>query len=296
MKNKVAIHGKPFGAEEKSKLEDFFNKLATCSFLPLLSEEFYRICSDASISNLDKVQVYQSKTELEEVQYAFSFGGDGTLLDLLTHVAELEIPIIGVNMGRLGFLATTSLDSINQAVESLRDRNYEIDNRIMVQMESDQNLFNGENFALNDFAILKRDTSSMIKVKVMIEGVYLNTYWSDGIIISTPTGSTGYSLSCGGPLVLPQSNNFVITPVSPHNLNARPLIVSDHSEISFEIEARSDNVLVSLDSRSIVVPADVQIKVKKFNKLGKLVKFKDFNQFETMRNKLNWGIDYRNWQ
>ncbi len=291
----VAVHGKPFSAEDKPKLNSFFTKLASSGFEPLLSEEFYAICTDETLFELDNVNVYQSKSDLKEVKFAFSFGGDGTLLDLLTHVAELEIPVIGVNMGRLGFLATTSLDNICKAVDALAVNQFEIDNRIMIQMESDQNLFNEENFALNDFTILKRDTSSMIKVKVIIDGVYLNTYWSDGIIISTPTGSTGYSLSCGGPLVLPQSNNFVITPVSPHNLNARPLIVSDHSEISFEIEARSNNVLISLDSRSIVVPANVKIKVKKFSKLGKLIKFNDYNQFETMRNKLNWGIDYRNW-
>jgi len=291
----VAVHGKPFSAEDKPKLNSFFKKLEYCGFKSLLSEEFYAICIDKNLEELEKVNVYQSKSDLADVKFAFSLGGDGTLLDLLTHVAELEIPIIGVNMGRLGFLATTSLDNIIKAIDALVVNEFEIDNRIMIQMESDQSLFKDENFALNDFAILKRDTSSMIKVKVIIDGVYLNTYWSDGIIISTPTGSTGYSLSCGGPLVLPQSNNFVITPVSPHNLNARPLIVSDHSEISFEIEARSDNVLVSLDSRSIVVPANVKLKVKKFSKLGKLIKFNDYNQFETMRNKLNWGIDYRNW-
>jgi len=290
----VAIHGKPFGEEEKLKLEHFFVKLKACNFTPLLSEEFYTICVEADLEKAHKMNVYQSKEALEGVKYAFSFGGDGTLLDLLTHVAELEIPIVGVNMGRLGFLATTSLENIAEAVDSIYKNDFEIDNRILLQMDSDQNLFNGENFALNDFALLKRDTSSMIRVKVLVDGVYLNTYWADGIIISTPTGSTGYSLSCGGPLVLPQSNNFVITPVSPHNLNARPLIVSDHSEISFEIEARSDNVLISLDSRSMVVPANVQIKVKRFNKSGKLIKFRDYNQFETMRNKLNWGIDYRN--
>jgi len=290
----VAIHGKPFDEEEKIKLEHFFTRLKACNFTPLLSEEFHTICVEAKLEKAHTMSVYQSKEALEGVKYAFSFGGDGTLLDLLTHVAELEIPIIGINMGRLGFLATTSLENIAEAVDSICKNNFEIDNRILLQMDSDQNLFNGENFALNDFALLKRDTSSMIRVKVLVDGVYLNTYWADGIIISTPTGSTGYSLSCGGPLVLPQSNNFVITPVSPHNLNARPLIVSDHSEISFEIEARSDNVLVSLDSRSMVVPANVQIKVKKFNKSAKLIKFRDYNQFETMRNKLNWGIDYRN--
>ncbi len=291
---KVAIHGKPFAKEDKPKIEQFFKKLATCDFKPLLSEEFYRMCVESELENIEKLSVYQSKEELIDVKFAFSFGGDGTLLDLLTHVAEKEIPVIGVNMGRLGFLATTSLDQIANSIDDLCQNKYEIDERILLEMESDQELFEGENFALNDFALLKRDTSSMIKVTVLIDGVYLNTYWADGLIISTPTGSTGYSMSCGGPLVLPQSHNFVITPVSPHNLNARPLVVSDHSEISFEIEARSQNVLISLDSRSMVVPTDVQIKIRKFNKSGKLVKFKNYNQFETMRSKLNWGNDYRN--
>ena len=172
--------------------------------------------------------------------------------------------------------------------------NYSIDQRSLLVLETTDNEFTPNNYALNDFTILKKDTSSMITVSVFVNGELLNVYWADGIIVSTPTGSTGYSLSCGGPLVLPQSNNFVITPVSPHNLNARPLVVSDHSEISFEIEARSDNVLVSLDSRSTSVSSDVRINVKKFNKSCKLVKFKDYNQFDTMRSKLNWGIDYRN--
>lgn len=294
MEKRVAIHGKPFSTEDKHILELFFKKLHQCNFKPLLSEEFYAICDEANLVKLQNLGVYQSKNELIGVDYAFSFGGDGTLLDLLTHVAELEIPVIGINMGRLGFLATTSLSQVSSAVDFLCNNEYEIDERILLNMDSNQKLFSGENFALNDFAILKRDTSSMIKVKALIDGVYLNTYWADGLIISTPTGSTGYSLSCGGPLVLPQSNNFVITPVSPHNLNARPLVVSDHSEISFEIEARSHNVLISLDSRSMVVPSDVQIKIKKFDKSAKLVKFRDYNQYETMRNKLNWGIDYRN--
>lgn len=294
MKIKVAVHGKPFKIEDKQKLDGFFSILDKYGFTPVLSQAFSDICLEMNVNSIRDVDVYDDKNNHLNIKFAFSFGGDGTLLELLTHVGNFEIPIIGVNLGRLGFLATTSLVDIDAAVISLSKGEYEIDERILIQLISDQKAFEEENFALNDFAILKRDSSSMIKVKVFLDAVYLNTYWADGLIISTPTGSTGYSLSCGGPLVLPRSNNFVITPVSPHNLNARPLVVSDHSEISFEIEARSDNVLISLDSRSMAVSTDIMIKIKKFNKAGKLIKFNNYNQFDTMRNKLNWGIDYRN--
>ncbi len=294
MKTKVAVHGKPFSVEDKNRLIDFFTKLDECGFIPVLSKDFFEICIGMNINNVKKVDIYDNKKSIEDIKFAFSFGGDGTLLELLTHVGHDEIPIIGVNMGRLGFLATTALDDINAAVDDLSKGKYEVDERVLLQLVSNHNVFDNGKFALNDFAILKRDSSSMIKIKVLLDGVYLNTYWADGLIISTPTGSTGYSLSCGGPLVLPRSNNFVITPVSPHNLNARPLVVSDDSQISFEIETRSDNVLLSLDSRSMSVPSEIQIKIKKFNKSGKLIKFNGYNQYETMRNKLNWGIDYRN--
>lgn len=294
MKTKVAIHGKLFDHKDKLRLESFFLKLKECEFQPIISKAFFKICIEMGLENIHSADEYQDKNELKGAKFAFSFGGDGTLLELLTHVGNYEIPIIGVNIGRLGFLATTSLTDIEKAIDDLCNKSYEIDERILLHLESNQNIFEDKNFALNDFAILKRDSSSMIKIKVLLDGVYLNTYWADGLIISTPTGSTGYSLSCGGPLVLPQSNNFVITPVSPHNLNARPLVVSDHSEISFEIEARSDNVLISLDSRSMPVAVDVKLKIKKHKQFGKLIKFKNYNQFDTMRNKLNWGVDYRN--
>lgn len=294
MKIKVAVHGKPFDFEDSSKLSNFFAKLDKCGFTPMLSQVFSDICIQKKVEIVTSYKVYEAGSDLKDIKFAFSFGGDGTLLELLSHVGKFEIPIIGVNMGRLGFLATTPLEDIEEAVDDLCNDRYEIDERILLQLDSNQDVFDDRNFALNDFAILKRDSSSMIKVRVLLDGVYLNTYWADGLIISTPTGSTGYSLSCGGPLVLPQSNNFVITPVSPHNLNARPLVVSDHSEISFEIEARSENVLISLDSRSMAVTTDVQLKIRKFKRAGKLIKFKNYNQFDTMRNKLNWGVDYRN--
>lgn len=294
MAHLVAINGKPLESGDKRKIEDFFKALSKNGFTPIISEEFGNAIHDFGIANVDALKSYKSTKDLEKAEYAFSLGGDGTLLETLTHIGKLEIPIIGINMGRLGFLATTPLEDIEKAVQDLASSNFELDERALLQMVSDKEAFGDDNFALNDFTILKRDTSSMIKVKVYLNGVYLNTYWADGLIVSTPTGSTGYSLSCGGPLVLPQSNNFIITPVSPHNLNARPLVVSDSSEISFKIEARSENVLVSLDSRSMSVPSNIKISIKRYDLNAKLVKFNNYNQLQTMRKKLKWGIDYRN--
>jgi NAD+ kinase len=180
------------------------------------------------------------------------------------------------------------------ALDSLYKGHYSIDERSLIRVDSDQELFEGINFGLNEFSILKRDTSSMIVVNTYIDGEYLNSYWADGLLVSTPTGSTGYSLSCGGPVVLPQTNNFIISPVCPHNLNVRPLVVPDSSVISFEIEGRSNNYLVSLDSRSRSVDALVQIAVRRESFNAKLIKLHNVNFLSTLRNKLNWGADKRN--
>lgn len=290
---RVAVNGKPLEEGDEKRVKSFLKTLGKNKFIPVLSSEFASVLK-GKVKGIEKFETYESSLDIKEVKFAFSLGGDGTLLETLTHVGKNEIPIIGVNMGRLGFLATTPLEGIEKTVDYLHSGEYELDERALISMDSDIAAFNGENFALNDFTILKRDTSSMIKVKVYLNGLYLNTYWADGLIVSTPTGSTGYSLSCGGPLVLPQSNNFIITPVSPHNLNARPLVVSDSSEISFKIEARSENVLVSLDSRSMPIATQTKIVIKRSPINAKLVKFKNYNQFSTMRKKLKWGIDYRN--
>jgi len=201
---------------------------------------------------------------------------------------------VGINTGRLGFLATISKEKVTHAVEALYQNEYSYDLRTLVRVHSDQDVFDGCNFGLNDFTILKKDTSSMITVHTYIDGEYLNSYWADGLIVSTPTGSTGYSLSCGGPVVLPQSHNFIITPVSPHNLTVRPMVVSDNSVISFEIEGRSNNFLVSLDSRSYTVDASIQMAVSKEQFMAKLVKLDGYNFLDTLRQKLNWGYDARN--
>ena len=239
-------------------------------------------------------QILQQPEDFDGLDFFLSIGGDGTLLDSVCVVGKKEIPILGLNTGRLGFLANVATDKIGEAIEELAKGNYQIESRILLSLTSSKKLFHGVNFALNEFTIHKMDTSSMITVHTYINGKYLNSYWADGLIVATPTGSTGYSLSCGGPLITPGAKNFVITPVSPHNLNVRPIIVSDEAEISFEIEGRTDKFMISLDSRSTSIASEVKLSVKKEAFSAKLVKLPSYHFFDTLRQKLNWGLDLRN--
>tara|TARA_R110002096_G_scaffold127103_5_gene274617 strand:+ start:4512 stop:5387 length:876 start_codon:yes stop_codon:yes gene_type:complete len=241
-----------------------------------------------------EVTALVGKEGLSAIDVVISIGGDGTLLDTISLIGAYETPVLGINTGRMGFLATIAKEDIDAAVKDLLENRYSLEDRSLVRLESSVPLFKGLNFGLNEFTIHKRDTSSMITVHTYIDGDYLNSYWADGLIVSTPTGSTGYSLSCGGPLISPLAKNFVITPVSPHNLNVRPIVVSDDSEISFKIEGRSEKFLVSLDSRSTPIDASVELKIKKEIFVAKLVKFHNYSFFDTLRQKLNWGYDMRN--
>lgn len=224
----------------------------------------------------------------------FSLGGDGTFLESLLWVGENEVPILGINMGRLGFLASIAKEFIKESLYLLFKGEYVVESRSLLSLETNMELFDGKSYALNECAILRKDSSAMIMVKCYINGEYLNTYWADGLMVATPTGSTGYSLSCGGPLMMPDSKDFVITPVSPHNLNVRPLIVSDESELQFEIETRNRSFLISLDSRSETIESDVKITVKKAPFEAKLIRIEGINFPDTIRNKLGWGFDKRN--
>ena len=240
------------------------------------------------------MKVFDHGDNLKNLDFFISVGGDGTLLESVTYVGKNETPILGVNAGRLGFLATISREETEKALDNLLKGNYIVDERTMLRLVSDPKLFSGLDFALNDFTIMKKDTSSMITVHVSVDGELLNSYWADGVIVSTPTGSTGYSLSCGGPLVFPESENFVITPVSPHNLTARPIVVSDKSELTFKIEGRNKKFHVSLDSRFETVDESVRLKIKKERFKAHLIQLPGQHYFKTLRQKLNWGLDIRN--
>ncbi len=232
--------------------------------------------------------------QMKKFDFFITLGGDGTILEALNHVRSAEIPIVGINLGRLGFLASIEKTVIEQAINQLQRGIYELVSRNLLYLESNLPIFGDLPIALNDCTLLKRDTSSMITIHTFINGSYLNSYWADGLIIATPTGSTGYSLSCGGPIVFPNSGNFVITPVAPHNLNVRPIVVSDDSVISLEIEGRAENFLCTLDSRFETITANHQLAIRKNDYQIRLVQIGDKGFLETIRSKLIWGIDSRN--
>lgn len=227
------------------------------------------------------------------VDYIICIGGDGTILDAIEITGDSQVPIIGVNTGRLGFLANVSTDGFKIAFNELKNGSYSIDKRTLLQLESNTELFRF-NYALNDFVLHKKETSSMITVHAFLNGEPLNSYWADGLIIATPTGSSGYSLSCGGPILFPKSSSLVVTPIAPHNLNVRPVIIPDDQVLSFEIEGRSSTFLASLDSRSVTIDHSVQIAIRKADFSINLVRFEGDTFLKTLRNKMLWGMDNRN--
>ncbi len=227
------------------------------------------------------------------LDYVFTLGGDGTILNVVTLIRDLSIPIMGINLGRLGFLASIEQQYIDRAIDFLKQGKFRLERRSMLSLESNQPLFGENTFALNDFTILKRDNSSMIIIHTYLNGEFLNSYWADGLIVSTPTGSTGYSLSCGGPILFPDSSSLAVTPVAPHNLNVRPLVISDDAELSFEIEGRTENFLCTLDSRFEIIGKDCRLSVKKCDFGIDLVQLDEMSFAKTMRNKLMWGFDTR---
>lgn len=289
---RIAVHGKKLDQALITAAPQIFALFEKYQLEIIVLDKFQKQLKKNGVSI--NYATYTKKTGLEGIDFMLTLGGDGTILNALTYIGNLEIPIIGVNVGRLGFLATIGLDQIEYALEQLRHQKFRIDKRSLLRLEDPEDLFDGAPYALNDFTILKSDSSSMIVVHTYVDDAFLNSYWSDGLIISTPTGSTGYSLSCGGPIVVPHSNSFIINPVSPHNLNVRPLVVDDGSVLSFKIDTRTDNVLLTLDSRSVTVPASTELTVKKESFSACLVIFEGYHPFETLRQKLFWGQDARN--
>ena len=290
---KIALHGKSTSNEALACVSDLVAVLKKREVSLAISDDFRGRLAGSSV-DLTDMGAFQQGYDLKEFDFILSLGGDGTMLDTVTYAGPSEVPIVGVNLGRLGFLATTPRDEIEEAVDLLYQGEYTLESRSLIHVDSNRGLFEPYNFGLNEFTIVKKETSSMIRVHTYVDGDYLSAYWADGLIVATPTGSTGYSLSCGGPLVHPNQKNFIITPVSPHNLNLRPIIVSDTSEITFQIEGRSKQFMVSLDSRSSSVDDKVEISVKREGFEANLVQFKKKSYFDTLRHKLNWGVDARN--
>lgn len=238
---------------------------------------------------------FSTPEELDDsIECLISLGGDGTMLDAITFIRNRKIPLLGINFGRLGFLASISRDELTSAVDALINRTFITERRTLIHLDANIPLFGDAPFALNEFAIHKRDISPMIKIHTYLNGEFLNTYWSDGLIVSTPTGSTGYNMSCNGPIVFPESSSFVITPVAPHNLNVRPIVVPDSNIISFEVEGRAEEFICAMDARREIVTKDIQLAVKKEKFSISLVRLNEGSFLTTLRNKLTWGLDKRN--
>lgn len=248
-------------------------------------------------SQFNKTYNYNTFSNSEELiakaDCVISLGGDGTMLETLEYVRKSGIPVLGVNTGRLGFLATVYKEDFEKAILLLTKEKYTLDKRELIELVDCNACFNGINYALNEFTIHKKESSAMINIDTYVDGIFLNSYFADGIIISTPTGSTAYSLSCGGPIMVPDSDNFIITPIAPHNLNVRPIVISNNKTISFKVSGRSDFFNVSLDSRSQTIKNETELTIKKAEFRFNMINLEGQHFFETLRNKLLWGIDRR---
>ena len=293
---KIAIYGRQFNNSVLPHVQQVFDSLSEYNVETFVFDKYNHFISD-KIFFSKKFQIYRNYQDLisAKVDVMISLGGDGTLLDTVTLIRDSNIPVIGINFGRLGFLASINKSDIESALNRLINKDYTLDRRVQLCIESDLNLFGNENFALNDVTIHKRDTSAMMIVHAYLNGEFLNSYWADGIIIATPTGSTAYSLSCGGPIVFPGSGNMVVTPISPHNLNVRPIVLSDTNILSFEIEGRSSKYLLTCDSRTEVIDTSIKVRVKKAGFGINLIRLNNESYLSTLRNKLLWGIDTRNY-
>jgi NAD+ kinase len=290
----VAVYNRTFGKEDIPAISKILSALQAHKIQLVFYKDFYNQLKD-SFSFDETPAFFTSRIDLPiQTDMLISLGGDGTMLDTVSFIGDSNIPLIGINLGRLGFLAAISENEAADAIESLVRGSYTIEKRSLLHLESSMPIFEDAPFALNEFTLHRKDSSSMIKIHTYLNGEFLNTYWADGLIVATPTGSTGYSLSCGGPVVFPQTSSFVITPVAPHNLSTRPIVVPDDNVISFELEGRTDHFLCTLDSRTETIPTSIQLAVKKENFTISLIRPDEHNFLKTIRQKLYWGIDRRN--
>ncbi len=291
---KVAIYSRIIDYDQRGEIQHLFDELIRQHIEPVVHRPFLDKIRPSFLLPAD-VSAFNSSEDLDEsIEFIISLGGDGTLLDTVSLVRDKNIPVLGINFGRLGFLASIGKEELASAVTALVNRTFVIDRRSLIHLDANRPMFGNVPCGLNEFAIHKTDTSPMIKIHTYLNGEFLNTYWADGLIVATPTGSTGYSLSCGGPVIFTESASFVITPVAPHNLNVRPIVVPDNNIISFEVEGRADHFICALDARKEIVDKTVQLAVRREAFTLSLVRLNENNFLKTLRNKLSWGLDTRN--
>lgn len=293
---KVAIFGQYYQNDTRPIISDIFLFFNKNDIELIIEESFLQILYKEQLIEKE-YKTFKSHACLDNsIDILISIGGDGTILRAATYVRDTGIPILGINAGRLGFLAKVQKENIADFLQLIVDKNYSISERSLVSVESSHatDELASINFAMNEITVSRKDTTSMITVETHLNNEYLTSYWADGLIVATPTGSTGYSLSCGGPVLTPEVKSFVITPIAPHNLNARPLVIPDDTEITLKVSGREENYLISLDSRIATLPNLAVLKIKKTPFTIKMVEIPNESFIKTLRNKLLWGEDKRN--
>lgn len=290
----IALYGKVLRTEHASYLQLMLDKLKDTGYRISFYKPFWE-----KIQNLiqisDNVSFFTNHHELAgNADYLFSIGGDGTLLDTITLIRDSGIPVLGINLGRLGFLSSVPKDKIIKAVDDINSGSYKIEERSLLRLDSDEDLFGDTNYALNELTLHKREAQSMLTIRTYVDGKFMNSYWADGLIVATPTGSTAYSMSCGGPIVTPDSGNLIITPIATHNLTVRPIVIPDSSEVFLIVEGRNQKYNLGLDSRYVGLEKPLELRVKKENFGINLLQLEHEAFFTTIRKKLNWGLDNRN--
>jgi len=287
----IGLFGNNYQSEKQQNIKALFDKLKLLNVKIWIEKGFYDYLSEQLFYNFE-IEGFIETSPLP-LDLIISWGGDGTFLRTTAWVGRQGIPILGINTGRLGFLADVSTNEIDKTLEEIISGDYRIEERSMLEIETPKSPFVANNFALNEIAVLKRDTSAMISIHTYLNDDYLTTYLADGLLIATPTGSTAYSMSVNGPIIIPQANNFVLSPVAPHSLNVRPLVIPEDYCIRLKVETRSQNFLVSLDGRSEVFPSESEFIIKKAAFCAKLVKLSKHRFYNTLRKKLLWGTDVR---
>lgn len=291
---KIAIFGKSYSEEHRPYIKQLIRRLEEHKCGLIIYRSFLEsLPSDISFENTP--ETFSGHEEIRDsVDFLFSIGGDGTLLDTITLVQDSGIPVLGINLGRLGFLSSISKDKIDLAIKQLIRKEYSLDQRSLVRLETPDKIFGKLNYALNEISIYRKNPFTMLTIEAYINGDFLNSYWADGLIIATPTGSTAYSLSTGGPIIVPGSSNLVITPIATHNLTVRPVVIPDTSVITIKVVGRNREFYVGLDSRSAVFDSSVELTIKKEAFKINLLKMEGEHFFRTIREKLMWGLDIRN--
>lgn len=292
---KIAVYGQTINPDYSTELSHLFSLFKKNKMRVFVYEPFLYFLKNECCFLPESTTTFKSGDDLpEDVEFLFSIGGDGTFLKSFLSIKNKSIPVVGINTGRLGFLSDISIEEIDVAIEQILNGQFSIDERAVLEIESDQSAFGDFNYALNEVVVAKQDSGSMINIHVSINGEYLNTYWADGLIISTPTGSTAYSLSVGGPILTPDSENIVISPIAPHNLTVRPILVPDHNSLTLKIEGRGQQFLATVDSRSESFDFPGTLKIRKADFKIKTLRLHGHSFYSTLRNKLMWGLDMRN--